>query len=86
MLALLGPPGAGKSTLVALVSRLHQPTAGRLLLDGHPLPAYQHSYLCRQVSSHMSPWLLVVPLCSCISAAILIESPDIWVPSHHHTP
>lgn len=62
MLALLGPPGAGKSTLVALVSRLHQPTAGRLLLDGHPLPAYQHSYLCRQVSSHMSPWLLVVPV------------------------
>nr|BAG69328.1 transporter associated with antigen processing 1 [Gallus gallus]BAJ53024.1 transporter associated with antigen processing 1 [Gallus gallus] len=50
VLALLGPPGAGKSTLVALVSRLHQPTAGRLLLDGHPLPAYQHSYLCRQVA------------------------------------
>nr|AFH75309.1 TAP1 [Lyrurus tetrix] len=50
VLALLGPPGAGKSTLVALVSRLHQPTAGRLLLDGHPLPSYQHSYLCRQVA------------------------------------
>ncbi|XP_048785961.1 antigen peptide transporter 1 [Lagopus muta] len=50
VLALLGPPGAGKSTLVALMSRLHQPTAGRLLLDGHPLPSYQHSYLCRQVA------------------------------------
>ncbi|XP_021269147.1 antigen peptide transporter 1 [Numida meleagris] len=50
VLALLGPPGAGKSTLVALVSRLRQPTAGRLLLDGHPLPAYQHSYLCRKVA------------------------------------
>ncbi|XP_072213826.1 uncharacterized protein [Excalfactoria chinensis] len=50
VLALLGPPGSGKSTLVALVSRLHQPTAGRLLLDGHPLPTYQHSYLCRQVA------------------------------------
>uniref|UniRef100_A0A8C3PVF2 Transporter 1, ATP binding cassette subfamily B member n=1 Tax=Chrysolophus pictus TaxID=9089 RepID=A0A8C3PVF2_CHRPC len=50
VLAVLGPPGAGKSTLVALVSRLHQPTAGRLLLDGHPLPTYQHSYLCHQVA------------------------------------
>ncbi|OXB53046.1 hypothetical protein ASZ78_005760, partial [Callipepla squamata] len=50
VLALLGPPGAGKSTLAALVLRLHQPTAGRLLLDGRPLHSYQHSYLCRQVA------------------------------------
>ncbi|XP_065610057.1 antigen peptide transporter 1 isoform X2 [Cyrtonyx montezumae] len=50
VLALLGPPGAGKSTVGALVSRLHQPTAGHLLLDGRPLHSYQHSYLCRQVA------------------------------------
>ncbi|NXC39117.1 TAP1 protein, partial [Penelope pileata] len=50
VLALLGPPGAGKSTLVALLSRVHQPTSGCLLLDSHPLTAYQHSYLCHQVA------------------------------------
>lgn len=33
-LAIVGPTGAGKSTLAALVSRLYDPTAGRLTLDG----------------------------------------------------
>nr|XP_038028428.1 LOW QUALITY PROTEIN: antigen peptide transporter 1 [Anas platyrhynchos] len=51
VLALMGPPGAGKSTLVSLLLRLHQPTAGRLLLDGHPLSAYRHSYLCHRVAT-----------------------------------
>ncbi|MBC8163559.1 MAG: ABC transporter ATP-binding protein [Roseiflexaceae bacterium] len=35
--AILGPSGAGKSTLLALSARLHDPTAGRVLLDGHDL-------------------------------------------------
>ncbi|NXF42176.1 TAP1 protein, partial [Nyctibius bracteatus] len=51
VLAVVAPPGAGKSTLVALVLRLHSPGAGRVLLDGDPLPAYQHRYLHRQVSA-----------------------------------
>uniref|UniRef100_A0A8B9SNW1 Transporter 1, ATP binding cassette subfamily B member n=1 Tax=Anas platyrhynchos TaxID=8839 RepID=A0A8B9SNW1_ANAPL len=51
VVALMGPPGAGKSTLVSLLLRLHQPTAGRLLLDGHPLSAYRHSYLCHRVAT-----------------------------------
>ncbi|XP_009471438.1 PREDICTED: antigen peptide transporter 1 [Nipponia nippon] len=45
VLAVLAPPGAGKSTLVSLVLCLRPPEAGRVLLDGHPLPAYQHPYL-----------------------------------------
>jgi len=32
--ALVGPSGAGKSTALALVPRLHDATAGRILLDG----------------------------------------------------
>ena len=33
--ALVGPTGAGKSTLTAVVARLMDPTRGRVLLDGH---------------------------------------------------
>ncbi|WP_194822455.1 ABC transporter ATP-binding protein [Micromonospora sp. S-DT3-3-22] len=33
-LALVGETGSGKSTLVALVSRLHDPDAGRITIDG----------------------------------------------------
>jgi ATP-binding cassette, subfamily B, multidrug efflux pump len=36
--ALVGPTGAGKSTVVALLARLYDPTEGVVLLDGIPLP------------------------------------------------
>jgi ATP-binding cassette subfamily B protein len=35
--ALVGPTGSGKSTLVSLIPRLYDPTEGRILLDGVPL-------------------------------------------------
>ncbi|HEX7121484.1 MAG TPA: ABC transporter transmembrane domain-containing protein [Gemmatimonadaceae bacterium] len=34
IIALVGPSGAGKSTLVDLIPRFHEPTRGRILLDG----------------------------------------------------
>ena len=37
MLALVGASGAGKTTLAALVPRLHDPWRGRVLIDGHDL-------------------------------------------------
>lgn len=38
--ALVGDNGSGKTTLVKLVTRLYDPTAGRILLDGHDLRDY----------------------------------------------
>jgi ATP-binding cassette, subfamily B, bacterial PglK len=35
--AVIGPTGSGKSTLVDLLLGLHQPTTGRILIDGKPL-------------------------------------------------
>ena len=35
--AFVGPTGAGKSTLAKLVTRFYDPSAGRILIDGHDL-------------------------------------------------
>ena len=35
--AIVGPTGSGKSTIVALLTRRHDPTRGHVLLDGVPL-------------------------------------------------
>lgn len=35
--ALVGPSGAGKTTLISLVMALHRPTSGRILVDGRDL-------------------------------------------------
>ena len=39
-IAIVGPTGSGKSTLVSLIARVHDPTSGAVLLDGVPLPDY----------------------------------------------
>ncbi|MDD2714227.1 MAG: ATP-binding cassette domain-containing protein, partial [Simplicispira sp.] len=41
IVALVGPSGAGKTTLVNLLPRFLAPSAGQVLLDGHALPDWQ---------------------------------------------
>jgi len=38
--AVVGPTGAGKTTLVSLLPRIHDPSEGMILLDGVPLQEY----------------------------------------------
>ncbi|QGJ68722.1 ABC-type multidrug transport system, ATPase and permease component [Planctomycetales bacterium 10988] len=40
-IALVGPSGAGKTTLCNLVARFYDPTAGRVLLDGKDIRDYE---------------------------------------------
>ena len=47
--AVLGATGPGKSTLVNLVSRFHDLTAGRVTLDGHDLRHLDQSSLRRSI-------------------------------------
>jgi ATP-binding cassette subfamily B protein/subfamily B ATP-binding cassette protein MsbA len=49
-IALVGPTGAGKSTLVSLVPRFFDPTEGRVLIDGQDLRDVQLASLRSQVA------------------------------------
>lgn len=47
--ALVGETGAGKTTIIKLLSRFHDPTSGRLLVDGIDLRAVTQASLRRQM-------------------------------------
>ena len=49
LVALVGPSGAGKTTLTYLLPRLYDPTRGRVLLDGHDLRDVSLESLVKQV-------------------------------------
>ena len=48
--ALVGPSGGGKSSLIHLLPRFYHPQSGRVTLDGHDLEALTLQSLRRQVS------------------------------------
>ncbi|HEX7621900.1 MAG TPA: ABC transporter ATP-binding protein [Anaerolineales bacterium] len=47
--ALVGETGAGKTTMVKLLSRFHDPTEGRILVDGHDLCSVTQASLRSQM-------------------------------------
>ena len=48
--AVVGPTGAGKTTLVSLLLRFYRPQGGRIILDGVPLDAYSRDGLRRRLA------------------------------------
>jgi thiol reductant ABC exporter CydD subunit len=48
--ALVGPSGAGKSTIASLLLRLAEPTAGRVLVDGIDVAAFEPQAWRRQLA------------------------------------
>jgi ATP-binding cassette subfamily B protein len=53
--ALVGPTGAGKSTLVSLLPRFYDPRGGRVLLDGVDLREFQLPMLRRNIAMVLQP-------------------------------
>ncbi|HLH71979.1 MAG TPA: ABC transporter ATP-binding protein [Chloroflexota bacterium] len=49
MIALVGPSGAGKTTIASLICRFYDPTCGRVLLDGQDLRDLTLEGLRRQI-------------------------------------
>ena len=56
--ALVGPSGIGKSTIVSLMLRLYDPMQGRVLIDGHDLREYTLASLRSQISVVLQDTLL----------------------------
>ncbi len=48
-IALIGQNGQGKTTIVKLMTRLYDPTGGRILLDGVDLRDYNIEDLCKEI-------------------------------------
>jgi ATP-binding cassette subfamily B multidrug efflux pump len=56
--ALVGPTGAGKSTVASLLLRLYEPSAGRISVMGNPIREVDVGYLRRQFAVvPQDPWL-----------------------------
>jgi len=49
LVALVGPSGAGKTTLTYLIPRLYDPSGGRILIDGHDLRDVTLNSLSEQI-------------------------------------
>ncbi len=56
--AIVGPTGVGKSTLVSLIPRFYDPQSGRILIDGTDVKEFQLKSLRSQISMVLQPPLV----------------------------
>ncbi len=58
-LCIVGPTGCGKTTFLNSITRLYEPTAGQILVDGEPVSLDKHNvaYIFQEYST--MPWLTV---------------------------
>ncbi|GHA28160.1 ABC transporter ATP-binding protein [Streptomyces purpurascens] len=71
--AIVGPSGAGKTTLFSLVLRFLEPTGGELLLDGRPYRGHSHDEI-RSRLAYVEQDTPVVP--GTIRDNLLLSRPD----------
>lgn len=57
LVALVGPSGCGKSTLLHIAAGLEQPSAGRMLADGHPVRGPNPQRMLMFQENALYPWL-----------------------------
>jgi subfamily B ATP-binding cassette protein MsbA len=58
MAALVGPTGAGKTTIVSLIPRFYDPDSGAIKIDGADVRAFRQTSLRRQISFVLQETLL----------------------------
>ena len=72
--ALVGPTGAGKTTVLKLLSRLYEPARGRILLDGVDLRGLTQQHLRRRVAMVLQDVFL---FSGSIAENVALDRPDI---------
>ena len=50
VVALVGPSGSGKSSIIKLIERLYDPEKGQVSLDGNNISSYDRKWLCRNMA------------------------------------
>jgi subfamily B ATP-binding cassette protein MsbA len=56
--AIVGPTGAGKTTIISLIPRFYDPTSGIVKIDGHDIKEFKQNSLRQQISFVLQETLL----------------------------